>query len=726
MSGPFKYENLSSNDHVVEEDDELSALASKREGVLSAVELAIEKEKQRRELEEDAENQRDAALLRGSVLKNKPLVKMDEFRAILEVEQELPPRDDPIWRDPIRTMALFHSYLGNRFPIDEAEKERSCVKQTGEIDAWQYVAFLPLLRVNELFVIAPTGSGKSWIMSQAATLFCTQEYLRKQGARLQISLDRPPRFVVYVIRGDKAKNQQAVEIVKNPAFQKMASLHFTEADLALFKEHQGGGRQAFKNNPVVDADYNAKKGIHKIVTFITYAQAGNVLKNDAHAFDNALLVVDEIHELQTAVEASGPRWAPSVRRFEEFLNKRMEKPIATRGMLLGLTATPFKSKEGFVRLMNYFCPEGIRPLEAEEFELDGIPEGIDLELAEDIAFCGYNLNNVLREIPITRFIGFRVAFYSIDLDENIYASWVGPPQEWRVAVTSDRSNEEIKWIRSVSGKDPRRYLSGAKLMSIRDKKEWSRSSLLYVGRQRAIALAVAEALAAVHAEEDEQGGVKKTMLFFPTQAGAATFVAFYEAIFDEVESAYKLIYLTNEDDAKEQKRKKSLFDVGGEGTLLVTNIKEYGTGITFTDRQLETSGMSRGPKRIIYVQPDTYTTAVQVEGRARRRCLHAGWKEAVSVERIVIVPFVDREGKELQTCYSTMKELTFLEAVFVLSIAPSIFNASYTKQAFWVRRPAQLLDVRMDDLEPIKNYNIADAKVPTVSSPWRRFLNFFF
>ena len=717
----FRFENMTSNDHVAdeEEEDDVASMTQKQAAVLSEVQLAIQKNELKQKLKEEAKKEKDEALEAGKKLQDTPVVEVEEFRDVLQIEKELPPRDDPIWKDPIETMRIFHSYLGNRFSIESSEKDRDCQNQSGEIDGWQYVSFIPLLRVNELFVIAPTGTGKSWVMSQAATLFCTQEYLRKRGMRLEIPLDRPPRHVVYVIRGDKAKKQQAIEIMKNPAFRRMADRYFTPKDLKLFKENQGG-KEDFKKNPVVDADFVAAKGLHKIVTFMTYAQAGNLLELNPNAFSRALLVVDEIHELQTAVDASGPRWAPSVRRFENFLNNRMSFPIVSRGMLLALTATPFKSREGFVRLMNYFCPAGIKRISEEEFVRDN--EGEEDESIEEIERCGFSLDNILKEIPITRFIGFRLAYYSIDLDDNIYAQWLGEPKEWRVLVPSVRSASEMRWISRVTSKDPKQFLSGSKEMAIGDRKKWKKTSLLYVGRQRSIAISVAESLAKLNL--DEENALKKTMLFFPTEVGSSTFITFYEELVGE-DGPYNIIFLKNDDDASEQRTKKSLFDVGGDDTLLVTNTKEYGTGITFTDRELESRGMSRGPKRIFYVQPDAYTTAIQVEGRARRRCLHAGWEnKELKIERIVIVPYTEKKGVEVPTCYKVMNQMTYLESLFVNSIAPSIFNASYTKESFWVRRPAQLLFVKKNDLVPVKDFDIKDATLPVSFLDWLK--SFFY
>lgn len=641
----------------------------------------------------------------------KEVVNLNEFAEINLVEQELPPRDDPIWDEPMQTMQIFQDYLGERFPLTEQNSSADCIPKgdvVAKIDVWQLCAFLPLLRVPELFVIAPTGTGKSWVMSQAAVVFGTQEYLRRNGKRPAIPLDNPPKFIVYVVRNDKQKTNQYREINKNSSFTYMVETHFSEAEKKKF--YASLDNPAL--NPVVDANFSGSNTtLRKIITFMSYAQAGNLLEKNKRAFDEALLVVDEVHEIQDASEASGPRWAPSIRRFENFLMNRMNKPALKRGMLLALTATPFKRDvEGFVTLMNLFCPDGVQPLEKEELMLrpEDLVNSTEIDL-NGVVTCGLD-REMMKQLPLGRLNGFRLVFYSIDLDQHVYASWLGDPKTLKIRVPKAREPEENKWISKVAKKDWKRYLAGAKDLAIADKKKWGKNGINYVGRQRSIAIEVARTLYAIFRDEESQGIYRKTMLFFPSEIGAKAFNRFFRSVHSQ--SAYNIVRVSDDDTPAEQKENTALFDQGDENTLLVTNTKNFGTGITFADATLYSQGKSRGPRRIFYVQPDTYALSVQVEGRSRRRCLHAGWQEsALSVERIVILPVVVRSslesiannpegGEEMPSCYSIMKQLSTLEKNFVESIAPAAFMSSYTKSSYWLRRPMQLLYVHPDDNRP--------------------------
>ena len=46
-----------------------------------------------------------------------------------------------------------------------------------------------------------------------------------------------------------------------------------------------------------------------------------------------------------------------------------------------------------------------------------------------------------------------------------------------------------------------------------------------------------------------------------------------------------------------------------------------------------------------------------------------------------------------------MKEVTEIEKIFVESIDPAVFMASYTKMAFWSRRPFGLLHANPGDID---------------------------
>ena len=101
----------------------------------------------------------------------------------------------------------------------------------------------------------------------------------------------------------------------------------------------------------------------------------------------------------------------------------------------------------------------------------------------------------------------------------------------------------------------------------------------------------------------------------------------------------------------------------------------FGTGHTFADNDLLTEGLSRGPRRIFYVQPPSYSKIVQIEGRTKRRCLHAGYGSDVNIERFILVPTAIVKGSEQNTCYNLFSESTAQEKYFMDSISPACLKA---------------------------------------------------
>ena len=616
----------------------------------------------------------------------------EEYRHVSKIEEDLPPHDSELWTNPYETMEYFHAYLGEHFNIEDNEKNITCASREPTIDMWQLAATIPLLRVDELLVIAGTGTGKSWVMSQAARMFMIKQYLKQQSDPTDV-VSRDPSHVIYVLRDDKAKQQQYVEFMKNPSIIGAAEKYFTESDKIKFRRGNSDPAQ----NPVVDMRFSPRRGLVKIVTFMSYAQGGNFLEiHGESAFNDAILIIDEIHEIQIAAEAAGATWKESVERFEKYLSNRMDSE--DKGLLLALTATPYKSLDGFVRLMNYFSPIGTEPLLMEEFS----EQEIDPVLGEQMKLCGID-RTFYNDISTDRLNGFRFVFYSIELSDQVYAQWFAQPEIIKIHVPTDRSEEDVSWIMGIANVKNNRYLAGHKNIGMDQKKKWTPRGLNWSGRQRSIAITTADYVN-IKIQED---GIEKTIIFFPTDVGAKAFSKFISAYQPNID----VIYISNEDTKNDVETKKSMFDISDDNTMLVTNSDKFGTGHTFADPVMLSNGLSMGPKHIYYIQPSTYAGMIQIEGRARRRCLHAGWGDILpAIKRSIILPVATVDNQEMETCYSIMKQVTDLEKPFVESIDPAIFNASYTKHAFWSRRPLGLLYAEKEDLTPNKKYKIGKRK----------------
>jgi len=733
----LRHENKTSNDHVVFEKDELGEMLKKVGGLLSRKDLLVLAEKRARE----AKNEKEKHPLHKTQGGNANAALPEIIAMAVRVNKMLPHPSHPVWKNSKDTMRLFHSFLGEKFsiPDDNAEllkvgkasEYHPCLIKTatGKADLWQAVCALPLVRVDELLVVAPTGSGKSFIMSEAALLFATPEYFRRHNMEPPISIPAAgpmPRKIVYAIRGDVAKNEQAAQIVKNSAFELLAT-NFTRKDKIAFAENN------LSKNPIVDAFYSPTRGFKKIINFLSFAQCGNALSVDSDVFVDTLLIVDEVHELQKAREASGPTWAKSVQVFEDFLTTRRDRPPERRGKLLALTATPFLTEIGFVKLLNVFCADDAKPLDIDELVGDAGGKYVrsvkNPNLRSEMEACGLSNAKFIPPISLSRFAGFRIVAYSIDLDKAVYAPWSDDNATFlTIVVPPVRTKAEEQWVERVTKRDAKKYLVGSNAFAVDDKKTWSDASILYPGRQRNIAISFLQVFEQF-VSNDIQGGKRfKTMIFFPTEVGALAFFVFAKQ--SSILKEFRITFLSKKDSRKVQSKKKSYFDAGNESSILVTSTKDFGTGVTFADNNLLSMGLSRGPHRIFYVQTQTFTQALQVEGRARRRCLHSGWSfsatEArrrigpVKIERFVVVPSSAPKGGaadsggsggngggvDRRTCYSIMREATLLEKPFIESILPALFFSSFTKEAFWSRRPLALRNVIKNDAAPAVEFGV--------------------
>ena len=69
--------------------------------------------------------------------------------------------------------------------------------------------------------------------------------------------------------------QKTKEIVKNPDFVAMAERRLSPKQLVAFRDTEDR-----KRNPIVDVSFTANVGLIKVVTFMSYAQCGNLLGRD--------------------------------------------------------------------------------------------------------------------------------------------------------------------------------------------------------------------------------------------------------------------------------------------------------------------------------------------------------------------------------------------------------------------------------------------------------------
>ena len=201
------------------------------------------------------------------------------------------------------------------------------------LQKWQ-ASVEPLARsLTSLLVVADTGTGKSFALGKAACSW---------------AVDMGAKVVIIVEDHSQRENQQKeMSLPSHPLYQA------TVIDKTLKVVGKPGGpakRFAVEEGPGI--------------ALLTYVEAGNCTIRDAECFENAYIIMDEVHRLVRP--ESGP-WAESVTRLARYFGlkggvdtRRPKDHVAKQRFLMGLTATPAHSlgtDEGlreFVALISLF------------------------------------------------------------------------------------------------------------------------------------------------------------------------------------------------------------------------------------------------------------------------------------------------------------------------------------------------------------------------------------
>jgi hypothetical protein len=569
----------------------------------------------------------------------------------MQAHRALPRASDPLWRDARRATDLLQEAICQHFRLPSTAscappsyRGRPPCDAAPALDPWQLAAAVPCLRRRELLAVADTGTGKSFLWATVA----------------RVMHERQMRVVV-LVKDQAAAHSQFDEMLKSPAWHDLACTGALHAMTSI-----GNPRRA------------------KPVNFLTYVQAGNVVRRGGDAglatLDGTAILMDEVHELATPEEAGA--WAESLRVLSDYLTRR------AYGFLLGLTATPLVDFESFVALLAQFAPRGMDPPTLAHLGLEEVAG------SADEGACKVRARRVAPAAALADvFKGLSVVYYSADRDADDFPT-LRPPRV-----------EEVDLV--AAGKDT---LSVART-------DWSDRKLDSWPR---LAQIVDAAEGAVFRTLDPR---RKAAVFL-TSRGMAT------RMHDRLRARdgagrFEFVLLTDDLTQKQVAARKAAFGRAGGNAVLVTHLA-FATGHTFDDPR-EPQG--RGIRLLLSVQLRTLKGAIQLAGRARRRRSHAGYPPAErEVEHVVFLPRVRftpsaprspgcagkkradcgapcawRPGKGCaadvvpagvpaeevrRTCEAVFREHVARERANYEAVLGALYRVSYTSRAFWGRRPA--------------------------------------
>ena len=456
------------------------------------------------------------------------------------------------------------------------------------LDAWQAAAAVPLLRRRGELVIAPTGSGKTFVIANMVAMF-----LRKHIAGDILPNAPDVSRIILAVRSGKAQTESFDEICNSEVYR-----------LAL-----GTPRVS----PDASSSAYVKKGeisTRHPVSIVSFAQLGNWFGRVSNAqLSGTLVILDEVHELANPKEAAGA-WRKSVDDLNDVLDERSTQPYDQQFAFVGLTATPpTDNPEAMARLLSWFAPPGLKhPFKAAELssmQSDAVPP-IPPPKAEDLKRCDKTASAETAPMPLERLLGYNMFVYTVERNTNRFATW----------STSEPMIMLVQLDDAALGIEGR-------------KKGWTEAALKHHIRVKKLGKAYADATYRLLKED-----VKKTLVFLDGNKAVETYVSEMRRRLPGA----TVIQLTDESLKRDIDAAKENFDQGGSNTVLVATVKTFGTGISFQSNDAS-KRVGMGARRIIYTPASSAGKLVQTEGRAVRRGTHSGMEKSErEVDRIILLP----------------------------------------------------------------------------------------
>jgi len=527
--------------------------------------------------------------------------------ALRPVRVDLPPRTNPVWADPYRSSRLLQRYIAATVRGVDAD-EAGATAPGAALDRWQVATLLPLARRRELLVLAPTGTGKSFLCANYVQFFLARHLAGQTGD----GVAPPVQRIILAVRDETQLRDQ---------FNKISTAQVYLRGLGRLPAAGVGLGQGLVSwaRPASHISVGVQQGA-KPVAIMTFVQLGAFFQDARGAdFSELLVIVDEVHELCEPSEVA------SIVHLNKVLDRRVKLPYDERFLLVGMTATPPTGVPAqLARLLGWFTPrnytdqfhadELLQPTRAGATsacaaDAGGARSALALPAPSRAARVGCDLPpdaRPPRPVALGRFLGLSLFVYSVDRNRSRYAAWSSPdpavllvPTERKLTITGRRG----AWTREDI--DSHSHGMGA-----------------------LFARAVVGLLAA---------DVKKTLVMLDGNAACEKFAATLRGR-PEMDQ-FTVLQLAPGDGAAAVEAAKTAFDrATAQSVVLVANRETFGVGHSFwaTDESLQAG---RGARRVIYTPSWDVSKIVQVEGRAKRRGTHSGYTDRAmrTIDRVVLV-----------------------------------------------------------------------------------------
>jgi len=550
---------------------------------------------------------------------------LEELEALRASQDALPPRGAAVWRDPLASTRLLQLHLAAAVLGLDADEEGKATPGAA-LDKWQLATLLPFVRRRELLVLAPTGSGKSFIAANYVQFFLA----RHLSGRAADGVAPPVARIILAVRDETQLRDQFTKISTSQVYLRGLGDLAEAAGAAAAPSGApapGAPRKAWPKNKHISVGIQPVAVNPRPVAIMTFVQLGNFFQKarlqGRTDFSKLLVIVDEVHELADPKEAAAG-WAASIVVLNEVLDQRAQLPYEERFLLVGMTATPPTDvPEQLARLLGWFtAPNYTNPFRAEELvapagravapaaAAPAAPGGAALPAPTLAARKACALPEDARPclpVSLRRFVGVSLFVYSVDRNRSRYASWSSPeptallvPTERKLTITGRKGGQ------------------------------WTRKGIDHHANARGALFA--EAVVGLLAAD-----VKKTLVMLDGNSACRQFAA---TLRGRPEMArFTLLELRPDDSAAAVEAAKTAFDrAEAQSVVLVANRKTYGVGHSFwaTD---ESQQAGRGARRVVYPPSWDVSKIVQVEGRAKRRGTHAGYADRAmrAIDRVVLV-----------------------------------------------------------------------------------------
>jgi len=140
-------------------------------------------------------------------LNHRRLHFLEELDALQASQDALPPRAAPVWRDPLASTRLLQRHLAAAVLGLDAD-EAGVATAGAALDKWQLATLLPFVRRRELLVLAPTGSGKSFICANYVQFFLA----RHLSGRAADGVAPPVARIILAVRDETQLRDQFTKI----------------------------------------------------------------------------------------------------------------------------------------------------------------------------------------------------------------------------------------------------------------------------------------------------------------------------------------------------------------------------------------------------------------------------------------------------------------------------------------------------------------------------------